>query len=42
MELANHFAKNALNDAIATVELLMAQVSNLPEQKSLTLQELFF
>lgn len=40
MGLPNHFAHNALNDAIATAELLMAQVSNKPEQKSLTLQDL--
>jgi DNA polymerase-3 subunit epsilon len=40
MGLPNHFAHNALNDAIATAELLMAQVSNLREQKSLTLQDL--
>ncbi len=42
MGLPNHFAHNALNDAIATAELLMAQVSNLPEQKSITLKELLF
>jgi len=40
MGLPNHFAHNALNDAIATAELLMAQVSNLPEQKSLPLKAL--
>jgi len=39
MGLPNHCAHNALNDAIATAELLMAQVSNMTEQKSLTLQD---
>jgi DNA polymerase-3 subunit epsilon len=38
--LPNHFAHNALNDAIATAELLMAQVSNMPEINKLKLQDL--
>jgi DNA polymerase-3 subunit epsilon len=38
--LPNHFAHNALNDAIATAELLMAQVSNMPERHQLKLQDL--
>jgi DNA polymerase-3 subunit epsilon len=38
--LPNHFAHNALNDAIATAELLMVQVSNMPESQSLKLQDL--
>jgi len=38
--LPNHFAHNALNDAIATAELLMVQVSNMSENHQLTLQDL--
>jgi DNA polymerase-3 subunit epsilon len=38
--LPNHFAHNALNDAIATAELLMVQVSNLPDSSKLKLQDL--
>jgi DNA polymerase-3 subunit epsilon len=38
--LPNHFAHNALNDAIATAELLMVQVSNLPDNNKLKLQDL--
>jgi DNA polymerase-3 subunit epsilon len=38
--LPNHFAHNALNDAIATAELLMAQVSNMQNNSELKLQYL--
>ena len=38
--LPNHFAHNALNDAIATAELLMVQVSNMENNNQLTLQDL--
>jgi DNA polymerase III subunit epsilon len=38
--LPNHFAHNALNDAIATAELLMVQVSNMENNHQLTLQDL--
>lgn len=38
--LPNHFAHNALNDAIATAELLMAQIGNMSERNQLTLQDL--
>ena len=38
--LPNHFAHNALNDAIATAELLMAQVSNMENSNQLKLQDL--
>jgi DNA polymerase-3 subunit epsilon len=38
--LPNHFAHNALNDAIATAELLMVQVSNMPNNNTLKLNDL--
>jgi DNA polymerase III subunit epsilon len=38
--LPNHFAHNALNDAIATAELLMAQVSNMENSNQIKLQDL--
>jgi DNA polymerase-3 subunit epsilon len=38
--LPNHFAHNALNDAIATAELLMVQMSNMPNSHQLRLQDL--
>ena len=38
--LPEHFAHNALNDAIATAELLMAQVNQLPEREQTKLNQL--
>lgn len=38
--LPAHYAHNALNDAIATGELLMAQVGNMPQTNKITLQAL--
>jgi DNA polymerase-3 subunit epsilon len=38
--LPNHFAHNALNDAIATAELLMVQVSNMQDSNQLKLKDL--
>jgi DNA polymerase-3 subunit epsilon len=38
--LPNHFAHNALNDAIATAELLMVQMSEMSDNNSLKLHDL--
>ncbi len=37
---AQEVAHNALNDAIATAELLMAQVSNVTDQQNIKLKDL--
>lgn len=39
-QLPEHFAHNALNDAIATAELLMAHIAHLPQHEDIRLQEL--
>jgi DNA polymerase-3 subunit epsilon len=38
-ELPNHFAHNALNDAVATAELLMAQVNQTSKNEAISLQD---
>jgi DNA polymerase-3 subunit epsilon len=38
--LPNHFAHNALNDAVATAELLLAQIHHHEHVKKLTLKAL--
>jgi DNA polymerase-3 subunit epsilon len=38
--LPNHFAHNALNDAVATAELLMVQLSNMQDNNELKLYDL--
>jgi DNA polymerase-3 subunit epsilon len=40
MGLPNHFAHNALNDAIATAELLMAQVNHMPLSNKVQLRDI--
>jgi len=38
--LPEHYAHNALNDAIATAELLLAQINNMPHANKIQLREL--